>query len=196
MLGLCNSHWTVGSVPSIKTSERTLGQKGLASWPLSAQTSAALIPAMAWNDLTSRYGWSCAARFMNSVQIGNAERAPSNLYSPLSSKPTQTTHSSSLVKPANHPSWEVPVLPAAGSVKPRVRTPAPVPLRQDILHHAYQKVCNPWVEHRASVPPLLAEYRTVGCAYERNRHRADANAMIGECSIGPGDFQRGSFISA
>jgi hypothetical protein len=32
-----------------------------------------------------------------------------------------------LVKPANHASWLVPVLPAAGAVNPMFRTPAPVP---------------------------------------------------------------------
>ena len=33
------------------------------------------------------------------------------------------------VKPANQPSCEVPVLPAAGSAKPRERTAAAVPAR-------------------------------------------------------------------
>ena len=43
------------------------------NWPLSVQISAEVIPAMAWNALASRYGRNCAARFMNYVQIGNAE---------------------------------------------------------------------------------------------------------------------------
>ena len=69
------------------------------------------------------------ARFMNSVQMGSAECAPSISSSRLSSKPTQTMQSRSEVKPANQPSCEVPVLPAAGTVKPRERTPAAVPVR-------------------------------------------------------------------
>src|SRR5437870_8983894 len=65
---------------------------------------------------------------MNSVQIGRADLAPSSFSSLLSSKPTQTTHKSWEVNPANQPSREVPVLPAAGALKPRPRTPAAVPL--------------------------------------------------------------------
>src|SRR5207253_9311236 len=52
--------------------------------------------------------------------------APSRLRSRLSSKPIHTTHRSSLVNPANQPSRDVPVLPAAGRVNPFDRTPAPV----------------------------------------------------------------------
>ena len=66
---------------------------------------------------------------MNSVQIGSAALAPSSGISVLSSKPTQTAHSSRVVKPTNQASREVPVLPAAGSRNPRVRALAPVPLR-------------------------------------------------------------------
>src|SRR5258708_6266773 len=66
---------------------------------------------------------------MNSAQIGNADLAPSKLSSRLSSNPTHTTHRSSVVKPANQPSRDVPVLPAAGRANPRDRTATPVPLR-------------------------------------------------------------------
>ena len=62
------------------------------------------------------------ARFINSVQMGSADLAPSRLSSRLSSKPTQTTQRRSEVKPAHQPSREVPVLPAAGRRKPRERT--------------------------------------------------------------------------
>src|SRR2546422_6122789 len=68
---------------------------------------------------------------MNSVQIGSADLAPSSLRSRPSSKPTQTTHSKFEVKPANQPSRDVPVLPAAGREKPRARAPAAVPLRSE-----------------------------------------------------------------
>src|SRR5262249_13870298 len=57
--------------------------------------------------------------------MGAAEEDPESPSSRLSSKPTQTTQSKLLVKPANQPSCDVPVLPAAGAVKPRARTPAP-----------------------------------------------------------------------
>ena len=55
---------------------------------------------------------------------------PSSSSGRLSSKPTQTMHRRSEVKPANQPLvGSVPVLPAAGTIKPRPRTPAAVPLR-------------------------------------------------------------------
>src|SRR5690349_5717785 len=66
---------------------------------------------------------------MNSVQIGSADLAPSRGSSVLSSKPTHTMARRFEVNPANQPSWEVPVFPAAGALKPRDRTPAAVPLR-------------------------------------------------------------------
>ena len=62
-----------------------------------------------------------SARFMNCVQIGSAAWAPLRPTGWLSSKPTQTTVSSSGVKPTNQASRRslvVPVLPAASSVKP------------------------------------------------------------------------------
>ena len=74
--------------------------------------------------------WPASARFMNSTQIGSAACAPLKPTGWLSSKPTQTTVSSSGVKPTNHASRRslvVPVLPAASSVNPAARTPAPVP---------------------------------------------------------------------
>ena len=67
---------------------------------------------------------------MNCVQIGSAACAPLRPTGWLSSKPTQTTVSSSGVKPTNHASRRslvVPVLPAASSVKPVARALAPVP---------------------------------------------------------------------
>ena len=67
---------------------------------------------------------------MNCVQIGSAACAPDSPTGWLSSKPTQTTVSSSGVKPTNQASRRslvVPVLPAASSVKPMPRAPAPVP---------------------------------------------------------------------
>ena len=70
---------------------------------------------------------------MKSPQMGAALSAPGRSRWVLSSNPTHTTHSSSAVNPANHPSrkeLDVPVLPAAGAVKLYLgRMPAPVPLR-------------------------------------------------------------------
>ena len=67
---------------------------------------------------------------MNCVQIGSAACDPLSPTSRLSSKPTQTTVSSSGVKPTNQASRRslvVPDLPAASSVKPAARAEAPVP---------------------------------------------------------------------
>ena len=65
-----------------------------------------------------------------SIQIGSAALEPSKSRSLLSSIPIHTTQSSSEVKPANQPSRDVPVLPAAGTLKPAAaRAPAAVPLR-------------------------------------------------------------------
>ena len=45
-----------------------------------------------------------------------------------------------LVKPANQPSRDVPVFPAAGSVKPRARTPAAVPLFMHVFHQTGDEI--------------------------------------------------------
>jgi hypothetical protein len=122
------SHGAVGSVPEMNTSVR-LVRRASESACGSAHTFAVSTPGGGENILTSWYGRIFAARFMNSAQMGSADFAPSRFYSRLSSNPTHTTHSNSLVKPANHPSCEVPVFPAAGKVNPCDRMPAPVPLR-------------------------------------------------------------------
>ena len=64
---------------------------------------------------------------MKSAQMGAAVTPPARPKSRLSSNPIQITQTRLEVKPANQPSREVPVLPAAGSEKPRARTPAAVP---------------------------------------------------------------------
>src|SRR2546429_1514371 len=67
------------------------------------------------------------ALVMKSAQIGASAAPPVIPRSRLSSKPIQITHSRLEVKPANQPSREVPVFPAAGRVNPCARTAAPVP---------------------------------------------------------------------
>jgi hypothetical protein len=67
---------------------------------------------------------------MKAVQIGSADWAPLSPRIWLSSSPTQTTASSSGVKPTNQASrrsFVVPVLPAASSAKPAARAEAAVP---------------------------------------------------------------------
>ena len=67
---------------------------------------------------------------MNASQMGSAAWAPLRPSAWLSSSPTQTTVSSSGVKPTNHASRRslvVPVLPAASRLNPDARTAAPVP---------------------------------------------------------------------
>src|ERR1051326_6993617 len=65
---------------------------------------------------------------MNSAQIGATATPPVNPKSRLSSKPTKITVTRLEVLPANQPSREVPVFPAAGNANPLARTVAPVPL--------------------------------------------------------------------
>ena len=79
---------------------------------------------------TARSAGPPSARIMNVVQIGSAACVPLRPSGWLSSSPTQTTVSSSGVKPTNQASRRslvVPDLPAASSVKPAARAPAPVP---------------------------------------------------------------------
>ena len=75
---------------------------------------------------------------MNAVQIGSAAWCRSGRAAGCRRAPTQTTVSSSGVKPTNQASRRslvVPDLPAASSVKPAPRAPAPVPLVEDAAHH-------------------------------------------------------------
>ena len=57
------------------------------------------MPAGGLKDMSSRFrgGYSLAARNINSVQIGSADRAPSRLMSRLSSYPAQAIASKFLV---------------------------------------------------------------------------------------------------
>src|SRR5262249_31941669 len=118
-------------------------------------------PAVAWNALASRYGLNVATRVINSVQIGSAE---GELLT--SSRGCHHTQSNALVNPANQPSCEVPVLPAAGSVRPRERTRR----RQDIADYAHHEIRHACVECGASFPAPLTDDHTIGSAYECNRH--------------------------
>src|SRR5262245_49406685 len=117
----CSVQYVVGAVPAMKTSWNVCSHEPLASWRVSASSLTNSIP-----EGASKYVWSgslggynCVAFNMNSVQIGRAERAPSRLRSRLSSYPTQAMTRKSFVYPANQPSRDVPVLPAAGNVNPR-----------------------------------------------------------------------------
>src|SRR5262249_48265523 len=123
----CSSHASRGSVPLMNASVITLGHRGPASLPVSASMSMNVMPSGTSNGTLAR---PASAVRMNYVQIGSAARAPLSPTGRLSSKPTQTTVSSSGVKPANHASRRslvVPVLPAASSVKPIDRAAAAVP---------------------------------------------------------------------
>src|ERR1051325_9801654 len=123
----CRSHATVGSVPAINASLNGLGQPGVASLPLVGSMSMKTMPSGTSKGTLARPG---SAAFMYWVQIGNAACAPERPTGWLSSKPTQTTVSSSGVKPTNQASRRslvVPDLPAASSANPAARAPAPVP---------------------------------------------------------------------
>src|SRR5882762_4353285 len=86
-------------------------------------------------SFTSRYCASEVARIMKSAQMGAATTPPVNPMSRLSSKPIQITQRRLEVNPANHPSREVPVLPAAGSVNPRANARAGASI-QHVLQEA------------------------------------------------------------
>ena len=133
---------------------------------------------------------------MKSAQIGASAMPPVRPRSRLSSKPTQMTQTRLLVKPANQPSREVPVFPAAGSVKPRARTPAAVPwFMTSFIRLVTRKVT------RGSRTFLVC-----GVAFSSDfAVRADdfvdelgfgARAAVGERGVRCGDIDRRHFVSA
>src|SRR5579863_4434630 len=111
----------------MKTSSRVTGHSGVASCKVSESILTVTIPGGGRKVSVSLYAGNVTARFINSVQMGAAEDPPANPKSRLSSNPTHTTHNKFEVYPANHPSFDVPVFPAAGVVNPIARTEAPVP---------------------------------------------------------------------
>ena len=131
---------------------------------------------------------------MNSAHMGAAEWAPSRSRSRLSSKPTQTMQSSSEVYPANQPSCEVPVLPAAGAFelysrgcRPRCRCGALLP--------------SCWSSGRlragrapASFRAILVDCLAVLRAHQRNEVGLHILAAVGENGVRAGGFQRRNVI--
>ena len=86
----------------------------------------------------ARSGGRQSALIMKLVQMGSAACAPLRPSAWLSSKPTQTTVSSSGVKPTNQASRRslvVPVLPAASSAKPDGARGGAGALVDDAAHH-------------------------------------------------------------
>src|ERR1700733_16102363 len=118
---------SVGSVPAMKTSSRVVGHCGVASCSDCGSIATCTTPDGDSNAFVSLYSGSATACFMKSPQIGAAAMVPESPRSRLSSKPTQITHTRFDVNPANKPSHDVHVFPAAGGVKPIARTDAPVP---------------------------------------------------------------------
>src|SRR5580658_1927786 len=120
-------HTSVGSLPAMKYSCTLCGQEEFASWPDFGSIISAITPGGGSKSAVFLYCGRATARFMNSAQMGAADALPERPRSRLSSKPTHTTQSRFEVNPANQPSREVPVLPAASAVKPMERTLTPVP---------------------------------------------------------------------
>src|ERR1700722_16625962 len=89
------------------------GQVELASSPVFGSIISGMRPGGGWKFSFILYCGKPVARFMNSAQTGAAEALPERPRSRLSSNPIQTTQSRFEVKPANQPSREVPVFPAA-----------------------------------------------------------------------------------
>ena len=159
----------------------TFGQSGVASLPVCASMSTKVMPSGTANGTLAR---PASALFMNCVQIGSAACAPLRPTGWLSSKPTQTTVSSSGVKPTNQASRRslvVPVLPAASSVKPVARALAAVPsfstLRIMLVTRnvvsgsrdlARDAPCSSCV---TSLPPLVI--RAMCCSETHHRRRSE-----------------------
>ena len=154
------SHACTGSVPARNASRTTCGQRGRASLPVSASMSTKLMPSGASNGTL---GWPASARIMNCVQMGSAACAPLRARRGwLSSKPTHTTVRSSGVKPTNQASRRslvVPVLPAASSVKPAARAPAPVPSLMHAAHHVRDEKRRVGPRDRAASAPASSSSR-------------------------------------
>ncbi len=116
-------HSSVGSAPSLNTSVVTFGHAVVASIPDSAQMSRFVVPSGSGNSSAGR---PRVAPIMKSAQIGSAARAPV-MPRPIGrfwSYPTHTPHTRLGVYPTNHASAYssiVPVLPAAGTIRPRAR---------------------------------------------------------------------------
>src|SRR5271156_3382590 len=123
----CWPHTSVGSLPAMKYSWTDCGQLELAKSPVFGSIISAITPGGGSKSSVILYCGRAVARFMNSAQTGAADALPERPRSRLSSNPTQTTQSRFEVNPANQPSREVPVLPAAVGVKPKERTVTPVP---------------------------------------------------------------------
>src|ERR1700684_2586137 len=109
---------SVGSVPAMKTSSRVVGHCGVASCSDCGSMATCTTPDGDSKGFVSLYSGSGTACLMQSPQIGAAAMVPESPRSRLSSNPTQITHTRFDVNPANQPSREVPVFPAAGGVKP------------------------------------------------------------------------------
>ena len=130
---------------------------------------------------------------MNSVQIGSAAWAPLRPTGWLSSKPTQTTVSSSGVKPTNQASRRslvVPVLPAASSVKPAAARRRAGAFVEHAAHHVgdeVRRVAPRDLRGRSvgffvtSVPPLVID---------RMCRSGRSDADVGEHRVRRGDFER------
>src|SRR5512147_1484388 len=94
---------------------------GAVSSPVLGLISTASTPA-GISQSPSHSGCSFNAYCIKSDQIGNAEFAPVKPSCEPSSNPTQTAQTRLGVNPANHPSRDVPVLPANTALRPRART--------------------------------------------------------------------------
>ena len=130
------------------------------------------------------------ASFMKLRPDGQGGIRAGRFSSRSSSYPTQATASRLEVKPANQPSCEVPVLPAAGNVNPRDRAPAPVPLLMTLSSKVDHQVGNPRIQHLAGhslAPPQQAPGSIID---GQNKPRLDVGSAVGKNRVSAGDFQR------
>ena len=105
-------------------------------------------------------------------------------------------HSRLLVYPANQASCEVPVLPAAGAVKPRARTVYPGAVVDDALHHGGQHVGHARIEHLLGVGVVVLERPRPCCRAPSGPSRSQMLAAVGEHRVGAGHLQRRGVIGS
>ena len=136
------------------------------------------------------------ARSMKSAQTGAVRSAARYSEIAIVVKPDPNYVSKFEVYPANQPSREVPVFPAAGSVKPRARTPAPVPLFRTSLRRLVTRKATRGSSNLVRLRRKLLQHASVGADHAMQEFRFGAHAAVGERGIAAGHIDRRHFVCA
>ena len=101
------------------------------------------------------------------------------------------------MKPANHASWLVPVLPAAGEMKPMLRTPAPVPSPCSTASiMLVVRIGHARIEHLLRGGRVVVDDVAGGRAHAGQHPGIDVQAAVGEDGIGAGHLERRGVVGA